>query len=242
MTAAGPNAKPSISFLASESTDGYALMQADYSVELGREDPALELPWSITATTAATPATTSATNSTAAGYFDLKRHPELVSQIPEAADSPELSAFLTRINAAAFPLQTAKCDTWFSREISPEEEIFGGGGKFVSYVDLVFAAADPRLDFEKHEALAKNLCRLLHRAPEMKAAIELVIRRCYYHPDANPDESAAGFCITAYVSGFGDDEPEARRPWGIAITLLQHALVQVVGHFRETDPPPCVSV
>jgi len=227
-------------------------MQADYSVELGREDPALELPWTTTTTatkttttTTATPTTatpTSATNSTAVGYLDLKRHPELVSQIPETTGSPELAAFLTRINAAEFPLQTAKCDTWFSRETSPEEEIFGAGGKFVSYVDLVFAAGEPRLDFARHEALAKNLCRLLQRAPDMKAAIELVIRRCYYHPDANPDESTDGFCITAYVSGFGEDESEARRPWGIALTLLQHALVQVVGHFRETDPPTCVSV
>jgi len=189
-------------------------MQADYSVELGREDPALELPWA------------SAHDSVAGGYHDLKRHPELVTQIPEAAGSPELTAFLTRINAAGFPLQTAKCDTWFSREISPEEEIFGAGGKFVSYVDLIFAADEPRLVLEKHEALAQDLCRLLQRAPEMKAAIELLIRRCYYHREGKPEESSDGFCITSYVSGFGDDEPEARRRWAIAITLLQHALVQ----------------
>ena len=99
-------------------------MQADYSVELGKEDPALELPW------------ISADGSTR--YYDLKRNPELVLQIPEALGSPELSAFLTRINAAGFPLQTAKCDLWYSRELSVEEEIFGAAGKFVSYIDLVF--------------------------------------------------------------------------------------------------------
>lgn len=205
-------------------------MQADYSVELGREDPALELPWSPTTSKTTTMATTTTATTTddasACLYYDLKRHPELVSQIPEAAGSPELAAFLTRINAAEFPLQTAKCDTWFTREISSEEEIFAADGKFVSYVDLIFAAHEPRLVFEKHEALAKSLCRLLQRAPEMKAAIELVIRRCYYHPEGEPEVSTEGFCVTSYVSGFGDDEPEARRRWGIAITLLQHALVQ----------------
>jgi len=190
-------------------------MQADYSVELGREDSALELPWASTQ------------DSVAGGYYDLKRCPELVTQIQEAAGSPELAAFLTRINAAGFPLQTAKCDTWFSREISPEEEIFATAGKFVSYVDLIFAANEPRLVFEKHEVLAKDLCRLLQRAPEMKAAIELVIRRCYYHREGKPEESNDGFCITSYVSGFGDEELEARQHWAIAITLLQHALVQV---------------
>jgi hypothetical protein len=190
-------------------------MQTDYSIELGREDPALEMPWSSEDGTSR--------------YYDLKSHPDLVSQVPEAAGSPELSAFLSRINAASFPLQTAKCDTWYSREILPEEEIFAAAGKFVCYIDLVFAADEPRLSFERHEALAKNLCTLLHRAPEMAAAVELVIRRCYFHRDGNPDDSAGGFCISAYVSGFGDNETAARLPWSIALTLLQHALVQVAG-------------
>jgi len=189
-------------------------MQADYALELVREDPALELPWS-------------SQGESGCRYYDLKRDPDLVLQIPEAATSPELSAFLTRINAAAFPLQTAKCDAWYSREIAPDEEIFGATGKFVSYVDLVFAGDEPRLSLEQHEALAKNLCTLLNRAPEMAATVELLIRRCYFHPDGSPDESVTGYCISAYVSGFGDGEAEARQRWGIALTLLQHALVQV---------------
>ncbi|HMF89415.1 MAG TPA: hypothetical protein VKL40_02145 [Candidatus Angelobacter sp.] len=188
-------------------------MQADYSVGLGREDPALELPWQ--------------SEDGASRYYDLKRHPDLVLQISEAAQSPELSAFLSRINAAEFPLQSAKCDAWYSQEIAPEEEIFGEPGKFVSYVDLIFAGDGPRLSLERHETLAKNLCALLKRAPEIASAVELVIRRCYYRPEDKPAESVEGFCITAYVSGFGDDEAEARRRWSIALTLLQHALVQV---------------
>ncbi len=189
-------------------------MLADYSVELGREDPALELPWR--------------SEDGATRFRDLKRHPELVLEIPEAIGSPELSAFLTRMNAPGFPLQTAKCDAWSSREISPEEEIFGAAEKFVSYIDLVFEADESRVAFEKHEALAKSLCGLLERAPEMAASVELVIRRCYYHPGESPasTESTSGFFLTVYVSGFGEDEAEARKRWSIALTLVQHALVQ----------------
>src|SRR5579864_8876901 len=112
-------------------------MHADFSVELGRDDAALELPWS-----SADPA---------ARYYDLKKHPELLQQVPEAMAYPELGAFLTRINAAEFPLATAKCDAWFSREVAPEEEIFGDR-KFVSYIDLVFEDESVRWSFEKHEA------------------------------------------------------------------------------------------
>jgi hypothetical protein len=39
-------------------------------------------------------------------------------------------------------------------------------------------------------------------------------------------DSQSGFCITAYVSGFGDTDEEAQQRWSIALKLLQHALVQ----------------
>jgi len=151
-------------------------MHADFSVELGRDDAALELPWS-----SADPAVR---------YYDLKNHPELLQQIPEAMAYPELGAFLARINAAGFPLATAKCDAWQSSELAPEEEIFGDR-KFVSYVDLVFEDQAARCSFERHKAFAKGLCRLLGQAPEIPAAVEVVIRRCYYHrEDALPEAVA----------------------------------------------------
>ena len=203
-------------------------MYADYSVELGKDDPALELPWS--------------SDNGATRYYDLKQHPDLVLQIPEAVSSPELCAFLTRINAAGFPLQTAKCDLWYSKETLPEEEVFGAAGKFVSYIDLVFAednakvegsaAIARRLNLEQHEALAKDLCTLLKRAPEIAATVELVIRRCYFRQEGNPEKSDDGFCITTYVSGFGGDEAEARQCWSIAVTLVQNALVQAARGIR----------
>lgn len=257
-------------------------MHADFSVELGRDDPALEIPWS--------------SGDPCVRYYDLKNCPELVLKIPEAVAYPEISAFLTRINAPECPLATAKCDAWHSREISLEEEVFGGDRKFVSYVDLFFVDEAHRCSFEKNEALAKELCRLLSSAPDIAATVELVIRRCYYHqlhvssggnaaqvdaaavgatanhqvfspeesvleitynarqtPDETPDaikelgkvpgtlqqssaekthslddpDTVSGFCLTAYVSGFGDSDYEPRRRWEIAFALLQHALIQL---------------
>jgi hypothetical protein len=145
-------------------------MHADFSVEMGRDDAALELPWNST--------------DPAVRYYDLKNHPELLQQIPEAMAYPELGAFLARTNAAGFPLATAKCDAWRSREVAPEEEIFGDR-KFVSYIDLVFEGEAERCSLEKHEAFAKDLCRLLGQAPEIPAAVEVVIRRCYYHGEGH---------------------------------------------------------
>lgn len=142
-------------------------MQADFSVELGPDDPVLELPW--------------ASEDPSVHYYDLRRYPELVGQIPEAIAYPVLGTFLTRINAPTSPLETAKCDVWQSREMLPEEEIFGVSQKFVSYIDLVFVDKTRCRSFEKHEDFAKKLCRLLSHAPDMPATIELIIRRGYFH-------------------------------------------------------------
>jgi len=40
-------------------------------------------------------------------------------------------------------------------------------------------------------------------------------------------DSTIGFCITAYVTGFGDAEHEPGRLWTIGLNLLQHAMVQL---------------
>ena len=186
-------------------------MQADFSVELGSQDPALELPWQA--------------EDGGVRYFNLKQSPDLVLSIPEARKNPELSAFLTRINATGFPLETAKCDVWSSRELLPEEEIFGASCKFACYVDLLFSDFDGRFSLEKHQELASDLCNLLKRAPEIAAAAEFIVRHCHYHSDGQGD-SRIGFCMTTYVTGYGDSEEEARQRWAIALKLVQNATIQ----------------
>lgn len=191
-------------------------MLVDWSAELGRDDAALELPWS--------------SDDDAVRYCDLKTHPELLREVPEAVAHPELAAFLGRINAAEFPLKTAKCDAWATQEILPEEEIFKAPHKFASYIDLVYCDQAARVAFERHEELAQSLCKLLKHAPEIAAAVEFVIRRCYFHEKGQKNsDSTSGFCITAYVSAFGQNENEARKQWTIALALVQNALVQVAG-------------
>jgi len=210
-------------------------MQVDSAIELGRDDPALEFPWS--------------SEDGGLRYSDLRSDPALIEQIPEAANNSELRAFLLRMNAPDFALQTAKSDVWNTDEITPEEEIFAAGQKFVSYIDLIFADNEPRLSLDAHTELTTKLCKLLQSAPEMASSIEFVIRHCHYHrgatdtagmPDrpldtakgstsaATVDDSQLGFCITTYVSCFGESEAEARLRWSIALTLLQHALIQAV--------------
>jgi len=186
-------------------------VQADFAVELGADDETLELPW--------------AAEGGGPRYYDLKRHPELLLNLEEARSVQELSEFLCAVNATAGVLETAKCDLWSSTEMNPEEEIFGAAHKFGSYVDLLFSDAISRFSFAQHEQLAKRLTQLLQRVPEIPAAAEFLIRRCYYRDEEIRD----GFYITFYLFGYGDDEIQSRQRWAVGLKLVQNAIRQLSG-------------
>jgi hypothetical protein len=193
-------------------------MQVETSVALGAADPILELPWS--------------SNDGSIRYYDLRSNPRLIDKVTETVQYPELRGFFLRMNAPDFPLQTVKTDVWITDELAPDEGIFGAALKFVSYVDLVYSDEASRFSFEAHDLLTRKLCTLLTKVPELSASVEFVIRHCLYQNQQllKSKSSAAGslgFCITAYVSGFGTDTEQARQRWSVAITLLQHAFVQV---------------
>ena len=186
-------------------------MQADFAVELGADDETLEFPW--------------ADEKGDLRYYDVKRHPDLLSKILEAERAPALREFLSAMNSAGSVLETAKCDVWASSEINPEEEIFGGRYKFGSYVDLLFADEHARREFPRHEELARRLSALLKKAPEIPASAEFLVRRCYYH---QADEILTGFYVTCYVFGYGEDEAQAHQRWAIALKLVENAIRQAI--------------
>jgi hypothetical protein len=184
-------------------------VEADFAVELGAEDETLDFPWAADG---------------GLRYYDLKRQPELLLEIEEARRVQELGEFLAAINSPSGILETAKCDVWASTEINPEEEIFGATWKFGSYVDLLFSNETPRFSFEEHEQLVRRTTELLKRAPEIPAAAELIIRRCFYQ---TVSELRDGFYITFYLFGYGDEEAQARQQWAIALKLVENAVRQI---------------
>jgi hypothetical protein len=184
-------------------------MDADFSIELGREDPVLDFPWSDPAGKLA--------------YVDLKRRPELMAQVEEAAIFAELGEFLRVLNSARSMVETAKCDAWATTELSAEEDVYDASHKFASYVDMVFSNTDARVSLAAHEQFARNLVELLRRTPETPSAAEVCVRRCFFW-DSGVRE---GFYCTLYVSGYGDDEVCAHRNWGIGLKLMGNAIVQL---------------
>jgi hypothetical protein len=187
-------------------------LQADFAIELGRDDETLELPWTTTGD--------------GPRYYDLKRHPESLTCIEEANRVAGLAEFLGAVNSQASIVQTAKCDVWASTEINPEEEIFSAKYKFGSYVDLLFADEPSRFSFDAHEQFAKQMTKLLKRVPEIPASSEFLVRRCFYH-SSETAEPRDGFYVTHYQFGYGNDEAQARQQWAIGMKLVENAIRQI---------------
>lgn len=185
-------------------------MDADFSIELGREDPVLDFPWQDPAGTLA--------------YVDVKRHPELMPSIEEAQTFPELAEFLRTLSSPRSALETAKCDAWTTTDLSAEEEIYDASTKFASFVDVVFTDNDARLSLPAHEHFARKLVALLQRAPETPSVAEVCVRRCYFAEEGGARE---GCYCTLYVSGYGNDEFTARQNWGVGLKLVGNAVLQL---------------
>jgi len=190
-------------------------MDADFSIELGREDPVLDFPWTDPSGRLA--------------YVDLKRHLELMTSIEEAQTFSEVAEFLRMMNSPRNMVETAKCDAWATTELSAEEEIYNASHKFASYVDVVFSDVmfphnDARLSLPAHEQFARKLVALLRRAPEIPSAAEVCVRRCYFAEDGGVRE---GCYCTLYVSGYGNNEASARQNWGVGLKLVGNAIVQL---------------
>ena len=186
-------------------------MEADFSIELGKDDPVLDFPWTDPAGKLA--------------YFDLKRQPELLAKIEEAEEYPELAELLKSVNSPRSVVESAKCDVWETAELRVEEEIFNATHKFASYVDLVFSDSAWQCSLPRHEEFAKALTDLLRRVPEMSAGVETCIRRCFFDDEAK--EVSEGCYFTVYLNGYGNDVVLARRNWGIATKLAANAIAQL---------------
>jgi hypothetical protein len=187
-------------------------MEADFSIELGHDDPVLDFPWTDPSGKLA--------------YVDLKRHPELLPSIAEAQTFAELAEFLRLVNSPRSLVETAKCDAWATTELSAEEEIHNASHKFASYVDVVFTESAARLSLPAHEQFARKLVALLQRAPETPSVAEVCVRRCYFATNEKEETQGGCYC-TLYISGYGSDEASARLNWGVALKMMGNAIVQL---------------
>lgn len=180
-------------------------MDAEFSVELGADDPTLAVPWN--------------TPDGATGYVDLKVSPEAMNALEEVRDFPELAGFLRALNACGAIYETAKCDVWLDTLMDVDDEPYEATVKCGSYVDLFFREPYKLAAFAEHERRARDLVQRLRKCDDLPARAEVIIRRAYFSDDE-------GLYWTVYLFGYGDDAESAQARWGCALNLLRTAMLQ----------------
>ncbi len=178
-------------------------MDAEFSVELGADDPTLAVPWQSPDGKIA--------------YIDLRQNPDLIDGLPEVHDFLELGELLHALNAPMSQYQTAKCDAWFDGLMDVDDEPYRAAVKCGGYVDVFFTGDLQAMDFPEHERRVREVVQRVHAAADLRARSELVVRRAYFGEEQ-------GFYWTIYVFGYGNDLAGARESWREALAILRGAM------------------
>src|SRR5208283_5066953 len=149
-------------------------MDADWEVEIGGGAQVIEALWP--------------------GFVDLRREPERIGEIQEAAAFAPLAGLLMALNGAGSPLWTAKCDLW-----EPETE---RSVALACYIDFLPIEGQVFAHWQQAETFCREWVARLAPLPLAAGRMDLVVRQAM----AGEME---GFGVTAYLSAEGSDRSTA---------------------------------
>ena len=201
-------------------------MEADDAVELGPDAPALEVPWQDP--------------EGRWNYIDLRGESGAagpnwernlkrgIDRIPEARQFPPLRRFLLEANSPPSVWQTAKCGVLPEKAVASENP-YNAAFAHNSYIDLVLAEdfAQRRAELELHQRLARELAAMLSTREDLEAYAEVVVRRCYFHKSADPEESDTGYSLTLFLTGYGAAPAKAAESLQTAMELAGGSLLKL---------------
>lgn len=185
-------------------------MEADWEVEVGGGAPTIEAHWP--------------------GYVDLRRSPEQAWHLPEAARLPALAEALAKLNAAASPVWTSKCDFWpvvEPCEFDPDElDAPPGCCAHASgcYIDIL-PRGEGHWDLPaKAAAACKDVCGLLRAVPLRCCRVDLIIRGAATDQNLADATWLDEFGVTAYLTACGLSPAEAAVTLDAALAAFAHVL------------------
>jgi len=152
------------------------------------------------------------------GYVRIKDNPGNLRLIPEAADWPEMTAFLVAVNAAGSPIESVGCEKAFS----PAELQRGPTVKLTSYTDVVFTDAALNDAPENALLLSSHLLQAVQGCECWWSEIEIVLERF-----RGVIGASAPWGLMLRVTGYGRDEDEARKWWGESIGRIAKAVTKL---------------
>lgn len=152
------------------------------------------------------------------GYFDLKRNPRHISEVPEIYGWPELEDIIETANRRDSIFRTIGCEIVLMDLDDPKLK-----KRLVSYVDLAFEVLSLNGEKENYYQLFRRLEEFA--APfQLPGNVSLLFEIC---PTSFAEHQFQGWRVSLWNAGVGRSDSEARAAW--------HLGVEVVRHFISTE-------
>jgi hypothetical protein len=149
------------------------------------------------------------------GYFDLKRNPGKIPEIPEVQHWPELREFLTSVNDPRSLYRTLGCAVGVAQSDDSAYQIKVGG-----YVDIAIEVLGFNTTKENFIDLVNQFAAYVDPP---KQPMNIFIR-FNVTPTVFGDHKMKGWSLNTYIWGYGQSETEAREMWVVGLRLFQDFL------------------
>lgn len=159
------------------------------------------------------------------GYFDYKRNPDRISDIPEVKGWPEFEDFIRAINTSEGFFRTLGCDVGYT-------DVQGGGiVNLKSYVDIAFEVLEVNFDKSNYYLIFDRFTDYLKRygVPDNVSA-EFVIQSTVFNDHKVKGEESrrkVGWSLTLRLHGVGRTVEEARAAWRAGVQFFKDAFMEI---------------
>jgi hypothetical protein len=178
-------------------------MDADWEVEVGGGAPVIEALWS--------------------GFVDLRRNPERLGEIAEAAAFPALADLLRALNGPTSSVWTAKCDIWEPDTTDLANQALPSPGGEIQqvalacYIDLLPVEGQVFAHWQQAKDFCRAWTKQLVPLNLADSRVELIVRQAV----AGETE---GFGVTAYLGAMGRDRIAAAEVLKIVMIAFAEAI------------------
>jgi hypothetical protein len=161
------------------------------------------------------------------GFRDLRDHPELVSEIPEARNSPGMQAILRALNSSDSSLMSLGCE----RTVHRLPEATGDDPSFVvvSYIGVAYRNLAQSAEPDNLIEVAKELLPGILGAGGHLLRFNFTVEplRSFFGDDGR-------FALMIKPFGYGDSPDVAEAAWNYAAQKLADALARLPAMMRPT--------
>ncbi|MGH9646457.1 MAG: hypothetical protein ACRD4E_06535 [Bryobacteraceae bacterium] len=144
------------------------------------------------------------------GYLDLKRKPELIPSVPELRGVPELLSLIQELNHSRSLFRSLSCE-W---SMGPNMGNAIINTKLTSFVRLCFEILEWNGAIENYRTLYDRLEQYVATLKPISdlTSVEFVVDFASYN-----DHNYRGRALTLWHHGYGRNEAEARKNWGLSV-------------------------